>query len=142
MEFFKLIPEITYDNIKVRNLFHRYYLTQDIDDKYLSSYTINDGDTLESISYEFYGSTDYWWIIAVINNINDVIYDMPIPHFVLQDIAKEQATVDGTLDLELFSSIFDELEQENNLKRTIKIIKQDYLNFVLSDIIKKFNESK
>lgn len=41
-------------------------------------YYIKDEDTLELISYKFYGSTDYWWIIMITNNIIDYVNDMPM----------------------------------------------------------------
>lgn len=32
-------------------------------------YTIGDGDTLWNISYQAYGSSKYWWVIADVNNL-------------------------------------------------------------------------
>lgn len=35
-----------------------------------SPYLIKDGETPESIAFDIYGSTRYWWVILLINNIN------------------------------------------------------------------------
>ena len=40
-------------------------------------YYMKDDDTLELISYKFYGNVDYWWIIMITNNIVDYSEDLP-----------------------------------------------------------------
>jgi len=142
MNFFKLLPQITYDGVLIRNLFFKYYLITDIPDKYLATYNIKDGETLESIAEFIYGDTELWWVIAFINQIEDVIFDLPISQTAIQAMAKDQSTINGVLDMSLFSSTFDKLETENDAKRVIKVVKVDHLNRVLSDIIQKFNENK
>ena len=142
MNFFKLLPQITYDGVLIRNLFFKYYLITNIPDKYLATYNIKDGETLESIAEFIYGDTELWWVIAFINQIEDVIFDLPISQTAIQAMAKDQSTINGVLDMSLFSSTFDKLETENDAKRVIKVVKVDHLNRVLSDIIQKFNENK
>lgn len=39
-------------------------------------YTVRDGENLKLISYNKYGSIDYWWLIAKINGISDVLKKM------------------------------------------------------------------
>lgn len=41
-------------------------------------YRIQDGDTLESISYKAYGDERWYWVIAIYNNIIDPYEDMPL----------------------------------------------------------------
>lgn len=40
-------------------------------------YYMKDDDSLELISYKFYGNVDYWWIIMITNNIVDYVNDLP-----------------------------------------------------------------
>lgn len=40
-------------------------------------YYMKDEDSLELISYKFYGNVDYWWIIMITNNIVDYVNDLP-----------------------------------------------------------------
>lgn len=38
---------------------------------YLDYHTVKEGETLNIISYKWYGSISLWWVIAKINNIMD-----------------------------------------------------------------------
>ena len=138
MEYFNFLPKITYDNIyTIRNLFYKYYFSETIPSEYLYSYILADGESLESISFDVYNDINYWWLLAIINDIRDIIFELPLQTEVLQKIATDQSTIEGVLDLELFSENYDELETENDLKRNIKILKPIHLNDVLSNIIKE-----
>lgn len=44
--------------------------------EYLDKYRMTDDDKLERISYELYGTTDYWDIIFLLNK-RDPLFDMP-----------------------------------------------------------------
>lgn len=48
-------------------------------------YIFQDGDTPHSISQKFYNTTDYWWIIMLVNNRFDYLNDFPLPDDVLED---------------------------------------------------------
>jgi len=45
----------------------------DIPSEYIETYVIKSGDHLKSISYRKYGTIDFWWIIAKVNGIEDVL---------------------------------------------------------------------
>lgn len=45
----------------------------DSDDFLQYAYIVKQGDNLKLISYNKYGSIDYWWLIAKINGITDVL---------------------------------------------------------------------
>jgi len=42
------------------------------------SYTVKYGDNLKLISYKKYGNIDYWWLIAKINGISDVLENLEV----------------------------------------------------------------
>lgn len=46
----------------------------------VSYYRVTDSDMMrmDLISYKIYGSEDYWWIIAMVNEINDIFHDMQV----------------------------------------------------------------
>jgi hypothetical protein len=66
-----------------------------------------------------------------------MIWDLPVPDDVLQTIAK-QMTIDteGFLDLGVYGTNYDDLQSENDDKRKIKILKSDFVNEFLSDVLK------
>src|SRR5574344_1718437 len=62
------------------------YLVQEIKD-YLEVYKINDNDKLERISYELYGTTDYWDILLLLNG-RDPLFDFPYDYDTTYDSAR------------------------------------------------------
>ena len=55
MKYFELLPKISYSSIyTIRNLFYKYDFVETIPNEYLYNYVINDGETLESISFDVY----------------------------------------------------------------------------------------
>lgn len=137
MQFFSFIPIINYDNYTIRNLFYKYYFANEIPEKYLYDYILKENECLESISFDVYNNSVFWYILAMINNIRDIIFDLPLSTSILQKIATEESTVAGVLDLVLFSENYDQLEIENDLKRNIKILKPEFLNNILTNFIKE-----
>lgn len=138
MQYFELLPIIVYDEIyNIRNLFYKYDFIEKIPDEYLFNYVLNDGETLETVSFDNYNDPIYWWLLAIINDIRDIIFGLPLTTESLQLIAIEQSTIDSELDLELFSTNYDILETENDLKRNIKILKPQFLNEILTNIIRE-----
>jgi len=43
-----------------------------------SNYIVSDGETIESLSYDFYGDVKYNWVIMLMNDIIDPFYDWPL----------------------------------------------------------------
>jgi hypothetical protein len=83
--FFESQPNIYYPQSKggaklSKNLFRRVRFRDNINALYINSfkYTIREGETPETISYEKYGSTEWYWTILLLNNIIDVNNDWPI----------------------------------------------------------------
>ena len=46
----------------------------------VSYYRISQQDLMrpDAISYKMYGTEEYWWIICMLNDINDVFHDMNV----------------------------------------------------------------
>lgn len=83
--FFQSQPNIYYPQPKggaklSKNLFRRVRFRDNINALYINStkYIIKDGETPESISYEKYGSTEWYWTILLLNNIIDMNNDWPV----------------------------------------------------------------
>ena len=141
MEFFELLPTIIYDaeEFNIKNLFYRFDFLVPIPDKYMYNYTLVDGEDLETVAFKIYDDPLLWWLLALINNITDIIFDLPLTTEIIQHIARDQSEVEGVLDLELFSENYDILEEENDQKRIIKVLKTEYLKEVLVNIIGEIN---
>lgn len=139
MKIQELIPNVTYSNAYIfKNIFIKYNLATDIEDKYLQVYSISDGETLEDISYQIYGDTVYFWTIIIVNNFFDPIFDLPLPEDSIQEIARDLATDDsGNIDQTEYSTQYDTLTDANDVKRDIKVIKREYLSAFLTKITRE-----
>jgi len=139
MKIQDVLPNVIVDNgqYQFKNIFYKYNLVEDLEDKYLQVYNISDGQMLEDISYEMYDDPIYYWTIIIVNNITDPIFDLPLPEESIQEIARDQSYVNGSLDLNLYSTNYDTMSTENDTKRNIKVIKREYLSQFLTEIIKR-----
>lgn len=91
MRYFELLPIIDINNQQFRNLFKRVFI-ENMEDNQLIDTRINEYDTLTAISYNLYGSTDYWWVIACLNNIQDINFSIPLTNNQINTIAQENST--------------------------------------------------
>lgn len=147
MQHFEQLPTITFtpEDIAlqpalVKNVFY----TLDIiiqDQNYIELYVIEGTKRLDNISYELYESTDHWWILAKINSITDIIFDLPVDEELLQNVAMDRtleiyATIDDVGAMTYYLEQFDLLVAENDDKRKINIIKPSYMGLVITQIVK------
>jgi hypothetical protein len=100
MDYFENLPKVsvTYGNTTnlIRNLFFKVRVASDINEEYLITYKIRDGQTLEDIAEDIYGDAGLWWVIALVNDIEDVYFDLPLDPNSVQTIANAKAkTVSG-----------------------------------------------
>ena len=138
MKLTALIPNVEYDNgqYMFKNIFHKFILTEPIQEKYLQVYSISDGESLEDISYAVYGDPVYFWTIMIVNNLLDPIFDLPLAESAIQEMARDLSYVDGELDMNSYVSNYDILVSQNDQKRQINVIKREYLNKFLTEMIR------
>jgi hypothetical protein len=131
------MPTMASGDYTVRNIFNKFILTTPLEDKYLYSKTLLDHETLESVAFDEYADSELFWVLVIINDIRDMIFDLPLPDDVLQTIAKSMTiTARGSLDLAYYGTTYDRLQTENDDKRKIKVLKAEYVNEFLSDVLK------
>lgn len=137
MKYFELLPKMLNGDFQIRNIFNKYILTFPLEDRYLYTKTMLDNDTLESVAFDEYSDSELYWVLVIINDIRDMIWDLPVPDEVLQTIAKEMTiNSEGFLDLVVYGENYDALQTENDEKRKIKVLKSDFVNEFLSDVLK------
>ena len=147
MQYFQTLPTITYyfenpdEYAKLKNIFYKLDVVF-LDRDNLSIYRIDNIKRIDNISYEIYGTTEYWWLIALINNIDDLIFDLPIEEDILRTIANrrtydEFGTVSTSEALEYYGVQIEELIIENDNKRVLTIVPSDQIGYVISEITKR-----
>lgn len=67
-----------HDREPFMNIFRSYSLDEDLtsDVVYYDTYEVGDGERWDSISYKLYGTPYLWWIIALMNDVNNPFEDL------------------------------------------------------------------
>lgn len=128
-----LNSEIDFETVKIINIFRKFEFKNYPAENYIY-YTIKNGETPEIISYNYYGTTDYWWIILLYNNIFDPFYDWPLSETDLEQYVKDNTT-DYQINPELFSTNLEEAKTENETNRIIKLPKKNVIDKIKLEII-------
>lgn len=82
MAFFRQFPRTAYvvdgNLINIPDIFRRVG-KKDIADNlaFMQEYEIQEGERVEHISHNLYRTTDYYWVILLVNNIIDPYHDWP-----------------------------------------------------------------
>lgn len=77
-------------------------------DNYLLPYTLKDNEKIEKIAHDLYGSSDYWDLLVIINNLTPVL-SMPYDTTVIDDIMEK-------LNKDIFIKLFIETYNEDLTK--------------------------
>ena len=79
-QYFNVFPNINYNNVTAKNITMRAGILDTFKNTATNfyAYTISDGQTADSIAYDYYGDPNYVWIIYYCNDILDPYYDWPL----------------------------------------------------------------
>lgn len=168
-KFFKHFPTIEYTigNVtkNVKDLTRTVVISRDFLDRKFPfyDYVIRDGERPDHVSYQQYGSSKYYWIILVINDIRDVWTEWPMSTRELNkyisakygSLEEAQAIVHEYQDAET-GEIIDEQEaielgsgsitiskydyefRENENKRNIRLVQRRYLSRIREELEERF----
>ena len=79
--FPKLIYDIKGNGVEkvIPDIFRRIKIRDKVKDTYalLDKYDVDAGEKPEDVAYKVYGSTDYWWVVCIMNNIVNRYHDWP-----------------------------------------------------------------
>jgi hypothetical protein len=75
-QYFSNIPSINYNGVNLRDLMLKAVVAREVlsDGIVFYPYTLRDGDTPQSIAYDYYGSVEYDWLVMFSNQIVDPVY--------------------------------------------------------------------
>ena len=63
----------------------------------MATYDVMNGDTPEIIAYKHFGSTDYFWVICLMNDITDRFYDWPLSDGAFESFVNEKYAEPGAI---------------------------------------------
>jgi len=102
--YFSLIPDLKYDKkpisypfgesdyITTKNFFRRYQVNPDLFDYavFYRKYSVEDGERIENIANNYYGSPFYDWVIILTNNFINPQFSFPVGSETLRSIVEEK----------------------------------------------------
>lgn len=103
MAYFKRLPNIEYDKkpltfpfsereyVLAKNFFRRYKVTEGSYNfqNFFSEYNMTDTDRVDYLSYKFYNTSEFDWVILITNNIINSYFDLPIRESDLYEIVQK-----------------------------------------------------
>tara|TARA_B100001996_G_C18614687_1_gene575218 strand:+ start:314 stop:823 length:510 start_codon:yes stop_codon:yes gene_type:complete len=104
--YFKALPKLLYPFNNQKNktimpdIFRRVHLDENFKNKmHLITYYIGDNETPEFLAEKFYNSTEYHWVILLVNEIVDVKREWPMAAEELVKYCKDKYGVSNTQDI-------------------------------------------
>mgnify|MGYP001265584511 CR=1 FL=1 len=76
-KYTKILPQLSYNGCSIADITHRLNMLKTVED-YATMYysvTIDEDATPEKVAEQYYGNSDYWWIVCAINKVIDPFYD-------------------------------------------------------------------
>ena len=79
-KYFRYFPEITYKDRQVKDITRRVRFLENVatDPRIFLPYTVKEGENADEISFHYYGTVNYVWLVYLANNIIDPYYDWPM----------------------------------------------------------------
>jgi hypothetical protein len=105
MAYFSQFPKISYDitgnNVVkvVPDILRRIKIKSAIKDNLsmFDKYDVSSGETPEEVSYKVYGSTDYFYVILLVNEITDRYYGWPLSDQAFEEYVKNKYANPGAI---------------------------------------------
>jgi Base plate wedge protein 53 len=152
--YLELFDNITYENLEIKNLFEQIDIDVEylIEKKSIEYYRIIDGQTPDKIAQMFYNDKKLYWLPLKMNNMSDYFYDWPMSDKELKEFMdyyyEDQDDKINTLTNQLLqtgddfdlmkanikSELYAKFYTENDNKKTIKILKPEFLDSFLQKL--------
>ena len=158
MAYFEYFPTIGYDvrgeknNRRVQSITNVLVRVRKklnvLNSAFFEQYFINDGDRADTIAHQVYGDSELHWVVMYANYMTNPYYDWPMTYFDLQKfVAKKYADINGvhhykdadgyevdsTASGATAVTNFVHEETLNDEKRTINIIRVEYLQQIINE---------
>jgi len=110
----------------IKNLFERKKFVEDYRERgaRFEKYTIGEGELIEDIAIRYYNSEDFWWVVALFNDIEDVMTEWPMTENQLHRLKELLVAKE---DKYSSSAYYNLLFEKNEEKRKINVLKREQL---------------
>jgi hypothetical protein len=92
MSYFNQLPKTTFDNQTITNLAISVKLHKLVkDDAFaLLNYAIKDGESPDTVAFNYYEDASYAWLVLLSNNIIDPYYEWPLSVYNFENFIKKK----------------------------------------------------
>jgi hypothetical protein len=100
-KYFSNFPLINYNDSATRNIILKAQFFKQVIDSVGAFYTyvVRDGERPDSIAYDYYGHSDYSWIVYFSNSIVDPYFEWPMDSFQFQEfIIKKYGSIPAAIE--------------------------------------------
>lgn len=133
--------ELKFSNLQpvkttVKNIFEQFQILDryKTDASSFLKYKIQDNERIEMMSYKFYDTIDFWWVITAFNNIKNPFFDLPLSEEQVVEYSKILTEREGKYPQATYYKL---LAENNETKREILIPRKMFI----SDIIWNYREA-
>lgn len=156
--YFKELGKIEYGEYRVTDITKRTNIVQELlkNQDFFFKYMLNSGDTPEGIAYNFYNDVNLHWIIFMVNEIYDPLYqwyltyqevvaysklkygdpDFQYTQYWLFDGVKYKIQPDITEDPNGLAEAVTNLDTEvitNDARQEIKLVYPEYIDYIVAE---------
>lgn len=98
MAYFDKLPILRYDSLGdgVKKLVPDIFVRVKARDKVknnvslLDKYDVDEGDSPETVAYKVYGSTEYFWVVCMMNDVVNRFHDWPLSYTQFEEFIKDK----------------------------------------------------
>lgn len=168
MSYFKYFPTTEFNNQVVKDIIRRVVFNQSSQTEAFDYVILKDGETPEMISFKYYGASNYHWMIMLVNNVIHPFYDWlmseeelnlfvtdkygsghedDIHHYETTEDAEPDILAGTWVDANFSAALRTEITNRqyetalNEEKRTIKLLKPQYLASIESELKNKIRKT-
>ena len=165
--YFAKYPTLAYNDVTLTDVTRRIKLFSLVKNQAVGfeKYHVKENETIEAVSFKFYGDSGYHWIIMLVNDILDPYYGWPLSDSELKDhvthkygAGNENAThhykpsqfsdlppdtiLDESVDPSERTAVtnFEHETEVNEAKRAIRILRKEFIQLVVREFQNKIVE--
>lgn len=123
--------------VTMKNIFERIKIIDEfkLNATFFTKYTISDDEQIYNTAFNTYGSTDYWWVIAIFNDIKNPFFDWVLTAEQLNNLAYKLSTTEKKYSKDTY---YELLFVANEAKRNITLPTIAVLPTIMYELSKNF----
>jgi hypothetical protein len=127
--YFSFFPNVTIGNTVIKDIFNSININNIFlnNPDYFDIYHVKDGEHIEDLADRWYSDKSLFWIIMIVNEYKDILYDYPLQQKDLSNLAQKIFDEQDPITL-TYDQIFQQLYEDNEIKKDIKYLKPQYLD--------------